>query len=387
LWKVAQNRTIQAGEITMITRRHFLQWSSSAALSTLLPRIPHAQIALPLIIDAHIDLGWNLINAGYDYTQSAYTLRESTTTQVMVGLPELLAGRVALGVGTIYVMPNRFVQSPYQIANYSTPDEAHGWGLAMIEAMETLVDSNSQFRMVSSQADLDAVLESWEQPVPQVGIMIAMEGADPITDPDELQMWWDRGVRMIGLSWGQTRYAGSSSEPGPLTDLGAQLLAEMQRLNMMFDTAHLAEQAFWQALDIWQGPLVYTHGIPRYFLPTERALSDDQIRAIVERDGVVGIGVYSGFYQQHLSGALPALADMVNAIDYVCQISGSSAHAGIGSDADGGFDATEAVTGIDTVADLHYLTDALTQKGYTTNDIRAIMAGNWQRILYRVLGS
>jgi membrane dipeptidase len=380
-----------------LSRRDFLKGAALAGASALLPgHILRAQFEpLPLIIDAHLDLGWNIVNFGRDYTRSAYAIREDGTYyeqgRTMIGLPELLQGRVALLVGTIFVIPAYDASSAAQIARYSTPAEAHRWGWTMLEAIEALAARSDNFLMVRSQADLGAVLASWalDQPVEQrrVGIMLAIEGADPITQPGELQDWYARGLRSIGLSWGRTQYAGSTSEPGDLTELGVSLLSEMKRLGIVLDTAHLSETAFWQAVDWWEdGPLSYSHGNSRYFLPSERGLTDAQINAIVARDGIVGIGLYNGFYQQNLTRpGQVTVDDVANAIDYICQLAGNCNHAAIGSDSDGGFGAESAPYGIDTVADLQKIPAALAQRGYQPDDIDRITHDNWLRLFRRVL--
>jgi membrane dipeptidase len=348
----------------------------------------------PIIFDGHLDVGWNITNYGRDYTRSAYALRADPISAyaglAMIGLPELLAGRVALVIGIIYVIPAWHVSSSAQIASYSTPAEAHGWGLTMLAAIEDLAARSLTFTIVRTQADLDGVLASWSPDPPtgqhQIGIIIGMEGADPITQPDELPDWYARGLRHIGLAWGRTQYAGSNSDPGGLTETGAALLARMKELGIVLDVAHLSESAFWQAVDLWDDPLVYSHGNSRYYLPSERGLSDAQIATVAEREGLIGIGCYNGFYQQHVmvSGQV-TVEDVVNAIDYVCQLTGNCDHVAIGSDADGGFGAEAATYGLDTVADFQKIPVLLTQRGYLPEHIDQITHGNWLRIFRRTL--
>jgi membrane dipeptidase len=76
-----------------------------------------------------------------------------------------------------------------------------------------------------------------------------MENGDPIRKPQEVERWYDEGVRLIGPAWMASRYCGGTGEPGPLTDDGVRLLKLMQELNMILDTTHMAEQAFFQAID------------------------------------------------------------------------------------------------------------------------------------------
>jgi membrane dipeptidase len=379
-----------------LTRRQFLQLTALASAAGILPgQGNHARAqtdAAPIIVDGHLDLGGNIVNLKRDYTQSAYTLRDQSMVggQAMIGLPELLAGRVALCIGAMHVYPASRVSpnmQAYVPARYDTPAEAEAWGWIELEAIEALAASSDRFRIVINQNEIDGVLASWETDQPeesrQIGIILGMEGADPIRDPAALEGWYDRGLRHVGLAWDNTRYAGGSMIGGGLTDLGIELLAEMRRSGMLLDVAHLSETAFWQALEHWDGPVVYSHGIVRYYFPYERALGDDQVRALAERGGLVGIAAYSGFFEQNRRGVVPTLDDLVDAIEYVCDLTGSCDHVGIVSDADGGFGAEMAP--IDTVADLQRIPVLLADRGYGAAEIDAIMHGNWLRIWREVL--
>lgn len=384
-----------------LTRREMLKLLGAAGGLALLPRgvssLRAQDDTAPLIVDGHLDIGWNLINYKRDYTQSAYAIRAAeagTATQnaaglAMVGAPELLAGHVALIVGTIFVIPAAHVFGDLQIARYRTIEEAHNWGTIMLEAITALA-AQEPFALVQTAGDLDAVLATWAPDAPvdrrRVGIMLAMEGADPIQTPGELPEWYARGLRGIGLSWSAgTQYCGGNDAPGDLTNLGHELLAEMAALGMLLDTAHMSEQAFWTALDVWgDGPVAYTHGIPRLFLDAERALSDEQITALVERDGVVGVSPYDYFFgRRRISPHEVTVEDVANALDYVCQVAGDCTHTVIGSDVDGGFGAESSP--LDTVADLPQIGAALARRGYTQDEIAAILSGNWLRLLRRVL--
>jgi membrane dipeptidase len=384
-----------------LSRRRFLKMTGATVAASALPAglglsWADQDTAPPLIVDAHLDLGWNIANYRRDYTYSAFDTRKreagtavgQVAAPCMLGLPEWLQGRVALLVGSIFVMPRQDVVSDLLVANYQTPQEAHRWGWQMLESIEKLIASSSQIAPVRTVAELDAVLDSWTLPASQnrVGIMLSMEGADPIETPEQLTDWYERGLRLISLTWlRRTRYAGGNADSGGLTDLGKQLLQGMKKTGIIFDTAHLAEQAFWDALRIWDGPFVYTHGMARYFLPTQRALSDEQIKALVAHQGVMGIGLYAGFYQLHRSGRAITAADIANAIDYVCQLAGNCDHVAIGTDFDGGFKGDEALVGFDTTADLQRIPSALRDKGYTPDQIDAITHGNWIRIFRQAL--
>ncbi|WP_376789187.1 dipeptidase [Thermoflexus sp.] len=349
------------------------------------------------IVDAHEDLAWNARSFGRDYTQSAYAIREqeegteipSLNGRCMLGFPEWLAGGVAVIFGTIFVMPARRARSPRE-RTYRTPEEAYAEGMAQLDYYERLADTQPRFHLINTRKDLEVVLETWKEPhleadARRIGIVRLMEGADPIRRPEEVEVWYERGVRIIGLSWGATRYAGGTGEPGPLTDEGRRLLKAMQEFPLILDLSHMAEQSFFEALDRYEGPVIASHSNPRALVPGDRHLSDAMIRALAERDGVVGVVLCNRMLKRGWTRGDPKEAvtiwDVVRAIDYVCQRVGDARHVGIGSDFDGGFGAESAPAEFDTVADLPKIAQALREAGFAEADIEAVMGGNWLRIL------
>ena len=210
-------------------------------------------------------------------------------------------------------------------------------------------------------------------------------------NPTKLDFWYAAGLRIIGPAWMATRYCGGTFEPGPLTDLGRQLLDRMAARQMLLDTSHMAEEAFFQAVERYDGGIIASHSNPRHFVDGDRHLSDDMIRAIVARDGVIGQVPFNAFLVRGWSrraGHRKDAADVgtvVRNIDHVCALAGSARHVAIGSDFDGGFGAEATPKGIETVADLQRVADALADSGYSDADVDAITHGNWLRMLGRVL--
>jgi membrane dipeptidase len=303
----------------------------------------------------------------------------------MVGLPEWLEGRVAVVFGTVYAAPaRRGRMSGPQV--YSNAEEAHAIGQEQLDTYHRLADEEEQIALVDSLDDLDEVLESWERASPRVGIVPLMEGADPIREPAEAELWFERGVRLVGLSWkAGTRYAGGDGAQGPLTDLGRELLEVMADLGMILDVSHLAEESFFEAVARFEGQVVATHANPRALAPGPRHLSDEMIRRLAERDGVVGIVPANSFLCPDWTTTPVTLSDVVAAIDHVCQVVGDASHVGLGSDFDGGFGANDTPAALDTVADLKRIGPALGEAGYDEEHVEAILGGNWLRVLRRTL--
>ena len=345
-----------------------------------------------IILDAHQDIAYNALNLKRDYIHSAleHARREagkgySTPT---LGLPDALMGRVAVVFSTLFVAPATAKWSPpWPEPKYTTPQEAHQLAMQQLDYYQRLADAHEKIRLITTQTDLDEVLATWEEGTEFAdhvqGLVILMEGADPITEPTEFELWYERGVRIVGTAWTETRYSGGTGAPGPLTDLGRQLLETMAGFNAILDLSHMAEKAFLESVDMYEGAIIASHSNPRAFCNSDRHLSDEMIRRLAARDGVMGIVLYNRFLSdnwQRGDARLP-LDTVIRAIDYVCQLLGSSEHVGIGSDFDGGFGAESTPEGLDTVTDLLSIAEALTLRGYSEADIERIMSGNFLRKL------
>src|SRR5205085_9805413 len=125
-----------------------------------------------------------------------------------------------------------------------------------------------------------------------VGMIIAMEGADPITSPGDAERWFVEGVRCVGLAhYGRSAYAVGTGDDGPLTPAGVELLKEFERLGMILDLTHSSDQSFFQALDVFHGPVLASHNNCRALVPGDRQFSDEQINKIVARTGVIGVAL------------------------------------------------------------------------------------------------
>ncbi|MBI5958356.1 MAG: membrane dipeptidase [Chloroflexi bacterium] len=352
-----------------------------------------------IIVDAHQDIAWNFFNNGRDFRQSAWAQRRTETDPVflqhygyrMVGLPEALIGRVALTCGTIFVSPRSLVMYSDEKIYYETPQEAYRLGVQQLDYYHRLSDEEPRIRLIRSQTDLDEVLASWDNKAnPKnrlFGLVILMEGADPILEPAQVEEWYERGLRVIGPAWSSTRYSGGTKALGPLTYLGRELLENMAGFGMILDLAHMAPQACYEALGLYEGPLFSSHANPLKFCPDrpDRNLSDEMIRLIAERDGVMGVMPFNMFlvpgWQMGDRKDAATMDTFIAVIDHICQVTGSARHVGIGSDLDGGFGAESAPVGFDSVANLWDIGPALAARGYAAADISAILSGNFLRIL------
>jgi len=351
------------------------------------------------IVDGHEDIAWNALALGRDVRKSAWETRRveaegpnpKRNGRCMVGLPEWLEGGVAVVVGSVFLSPARRALGSWDRQTYADAEEAYQRANEQVDFYHRLADEEARVSLVLDREGLEGVLASWEGEAPQVGLVIAMEGADPIREPSEVEWWHRRGVRIVGLSWAAgSRYAGGNRDPGPLTDEGRELLKAMAEVGMALDLSHLAEEAFWEAMDRYEGPVVATHANPRALVPGPRQLSDRMIRAIAERDGVIGIVPFNAFLKPDWTRGdgkeAVTLQDVAAAVDHVCQVVGDAAHVGLGSDFDGGFGAESTPAEIETVADLRKIGTVLLEMGFREEDVAAVMGENWLRVLREALG-
>lgn len=209
--------------------------------------------------------------------------------------------------------------------------------------------------------------------------------------PDELPWWVERGVIAIGLAWWTpSRYAGGNGTDTGLTDIGRDMIRAMDDLNVVHDLSHLSQRATDELLEATDRPVIASHSNARARLGAtdnpgwQRHLADDTIREIARRGGVIGLNLCGNFLKykpgaDSVEKLAPTIDDAVALIEHVCDITGSRAHIGLGSDMDGGFSAKQMCAGIEKPTDLENLAAALTTRGWTDNEVNAFRHNNWRR--------
>jgi len=342
-----------------------------------------------MIVDGHLDIGFSAL-LGRDFLKSADEIRSTEAAGLprgiaTLGLPYLLRANERVVFGTILAGPCKDKLEPDEPC-YETLEEARAIAQRQLQYYQNL-NRTTQVRLIRTRAELDKIVAA--EP-PQLGIVLLMEGAEPLLAPEEVAGWFREGLRIVGPAWHGTRYAGGTGAPGPLTVLGRRLLGQMESLRVILDLSHLAEASFFEAIDSYRGPVIASHSNCRTIVPTDRQLSDEMIRAIVRRDGVIGIVLANHFLQAGWkeSGQVKAqvtLRHVVAQIEHMCDLAGDSRHVAIGSDFDGGFGAESIPAELDHVEDLHKLEDALVQADFSEDDVNNVMSGNWLRVLRRSL--
>ena len=360
-----------------------------------------------LIIDAHLDLSMNALQWNRDLLQSVYTIRTQEQfvqgkgrAQGVVAYPEMRRGRIFLSVATLIA---RSTGRPVPHFDFLSPTQSYGMAhgqLAYYRALEQM----GHVRIICDLPSLERHTAEWQawdaahpdnssaDEPPPLGFVISMEGADPILRPEQLAEWHAAGLRLIGPThYGPGRYAGGTSTELGLTPLGPPLLREMERLGILLDLTHLSDEAFWEALEHYNGLVLASHNNCRALVPHQRQFSDEQLRAIFARDGVIGAAfdawmLEPGWVVGQTTNERVTMATVVDHIDHICQLAGNARHAAIGTDLDGGYGKEQSPRDLETIADLQKLTGLLSGRGYTADDIAAILHGNWLRLFRQAWG-
>lgn len=341
-----------------------------------------------LIVDSHNDVAYNAIEWNRDLTQSILRIREAEAGMAqkgrglgVVSFEELRKG----DIGLLFVtMGCRIASLGKRFSGVRNQDIAYAKCRGEL-AYYRLMESKGVLRQVKDRPSLDDHLKRWAADAASspLGFVLTMEGADGIVSPDQIPEWWEEGLRIVSLChYGVSSYSHGTQAPGGLTARGRPMLKAMEKAGMLLDLTHLADQAFWESLDAFGGRVLATHNCCRALCNHDRQFDDQQVRAIVERAGVIGVAfddwMLSPLWDHHaIDNTGISLNTVVDHIDHICQLAGNCNHAGIGTDLDGGYGKEQAPCDLDTIADLQKIPALLEKRAYAAEDIAKIMHGNW----------
>ena len=355
---------------------------------------------MQLIWDAHLDLAWNALDWNRDLKLPAEQIRKREREQGMtskgrgegtVSFPELRRGGVGIFIATLLprLLRANLMPAIQRYENMTAAYAAAHGQMAYYRALE----AEGYLRWIKDWPSLRDHVNAWnsELRTPNselpLGFILSMEGADPVLTPGQVQEWYDAGLRIIGPAhYGPSPYALGHDMVGGLLPQGPALLKEMERVGMILDATHLSDQCFYEALDVYGGPILASHHNCRSLVNDVRQLTDDQIKRLVARGGVIGSaldtwmmvpGWIRGQTRPEVIGV--KLENMIDHIDRVCQLAGNAKHAAIGTDLDGGFGREQSPMDLDTIADLQRLPAVLKKRGYKDDAITGILHGNWLR--------
>jgi len=353
-----------------------------------------------LLADSHLDLGYSAMRFNRDLRKPVAEIRQREIDaesafkgagRNTVSLPAMRDAHVALCFATVC--------SRITLPGNNRPNDWRSSGQAFAAGMAhasyySVLEDEGWMRRIDDVAALDQHLAEWaawekspDAPAPPAGYVLSIEGADPIVGPWQVEEWRERGLRIASLvHYGFNLYSHGTGTDGGVLPAGRELLLEMDRLGILLDVTHLAEPAFWEAVDIYGGPLLATHNNCRALVPGDRQFSDDQLRLLFERGAVIGVAMDDwmlrpGWTETPGSNELVSMEDVVDHIDHICQQAGNSLHAAIGSDLDGGYGTEQTPGDLDTIVDLQKIPGILRRRGYAEADVENVMHRNWTRFL------
>jgi membrane dipeptidase len=359
-------------------------------------RIAHESI----IIDTHIDAPYRLASRPADVSQP--------TDSGDFDYPRAVAGGLNVPFMSIYTP-----------AEHEAEGKSKATAESLIEIVEGMVASAPEkFAIATSVADVRRQFEAGIMSLP-----MGMENGSPIDgDLDNLRYFYDRGIRYLSLCHGSNNHLSDSSyDETPkwngISEFGAEVITELNRLGIMVDVSHVSDEAFWQILDVTEVPVIASHSSARHFTPGfERNMSDEMIVALAENGGVIQINFGSMFVNQaaleysrarmaagkkylaehpelsqsYLYREYPAIYaqqngpmvyasvdDVLDHFDHVVKLVGID-YVGIGSDFDGVGDALP--DGLKDASGYPNLVEGLLRRGYSEEDIRKILGENLLRV-------
>lgn len=312
------------------------------------------------VVDAHCDTALTLAAGG---TLAPLPGEE----QGHVDIPRLRKGGVKLQVFALWVNHDKHRLDATQRA------------LTLLDAVWREVERHRD--------DLHPVLRAEDmaeaEAAGKIGVLLSIEdGAALGGSLAALRMFYRLGVRALGLTWnGRNELAegvGDEQSGGGLTGFGRRVVGEMERLGMVVDVSHITERGFWDVAELTTKPFIASHSNARALCDHPRNLTDDQIKVLAERGGVMGMNFYPVFLR---SSGTALLRDVVDHVDYIADLVGTKC-IGIGSDYDG---ISSTPEGLEDVAALPRLTEALLGRGYADEVVADILGGNFRRVFEQIL--
>lgn len=342
-----------------------------------------ADAALPLVFDGHNDTLLDLPGREPGMERDFFTRSE----RGHIDLPRAKEGGLGGGFFAVFVPGKRLaaVTDPTMLTNPVTPDldEATRVALRMTARLFRIEErSDGQVKVVRTADELARCLASGT-----FCAILHFEGAEAIDEElNALEVYYKAGLRSIGPVWSRPNIFaegvpfkfGQTPDTGPgLTDAGKALVRECNRLGVMLDLSHLNEKGFWDVAAITDAPLVATHSNAHALSATPRNLTDKQLAAIKESDGMVGVNFAVGFLTADGNNdpAMP-LETMVRHFDYLVEHLGID-RVGFGSD----FDGATIPAAVGDASKLGNLVRALKEHGYDDASLRKLAHENWIRVL------
>lgn len=360
-----------------------------------------------ILADTHNDFIWKVFDKGAVFGE------KNSFTQS--DLPRFRAGGVDVQVFAVWIPMNKIKKS-------------YSFTVSQIEKLHSF--QTEYFRDFEFALTYDDIIRITGEN--KVCGLIGIEGGTAIeNNPDRINEFYEMGVRYIGLTWNNSNLISTSArdqtergKSGGLTEFGIQVIRRMNETGMMIDVSHLSEEGFWDVIENSDSPVIASHSNSYTVNPHFRNLTDDQIKAIAKSGGYIGINFYDKFldnnaernrtvnafelYPEELKAIDEKYGDdlikyneernrfleeknisggttvdkVIEHIDYIKNLVGVD-YIGIGSDFDGGITPPNELYDASCYPEL---TKRLVQKGYTAEEIKKILGGNFLRVFRQVCG-
>ena len=346
-----------------------------------------------IVVDSHLDLSWNALNWNRDLTLPVEEIRrtEAHMTEFHRGantvcFPEMRRGEVAICLATVLA---RCTAVNEALLDWRSQEIASAVGHGQ-RTYYRIMEKQGHMRMLRTPDDIQNHLKAWRNGSRNaIGYILSMEGADPILSPDDAASWWDKGLRVVGLThYGVGVYGTGTAGADGLTPKGFEMLKTFEQLGMIVDVTHLTDKGFWQVMESYQGRVLASHNNCRSLVPGDRQFSDEQLKVLIARGAVIG-GVLDSWmlWPNYVPGQTDnsqiKLRMVTDHMDHICQLAGNASHIAIGSDLDGGFGREQSPSDLETIADLQRIPAMLKEKGFAESEIEGVMHGNWVRFFTR----
>lgn len=352
----------------VLTVLFILSYSTSALAKPVSPEEIHFN---SIITDGHSDTMSNVVDP--DTWLPKVDIGEDTPFEV--DIPKLQAG----GLNVPFF-------AAYTSGYYNNTPRSISRTLALINALYWTEENNPDtFKIASSLKEIEKTVRNGK-----IAAVPTIEGAYSMDEENAMELlhqYRDLGIKSIGFNWNYSNALGEGANreyndpnrtpsEGGLTELGADVAKEMNRLGMVIDVSHMAESTFWDVIQVSQAPIVASHSGVKALKDHQRNLSDDQLRALKENGGVINIVFYPVFLTNNPK---TYIKDVVDHIDHVVNLIGID-HVGLGSDYDG----ATLPEDLPDVSHLPKLTEELVNRGYTKKDIEKVLGKNMLRVLKEV---
>lgn len=249
--------------------------------------------------------------------------------------------------------------------------------LKMIDKLYQLMEKTDKIKLILRGKDVDEAKSE-----NKLGALLSIEGGEALEgDLSLLRMFYKLGVRAMTLTWSLRNDLGDGilgSDNYGITAFGKDVIKEMNRLGMIVDVSHLNERGFWDAINICEKPLIASHSDCKALCRHPRNLSDEQIKAIADKGGVIGINFCPNFLRDDDNASIE---DVLDHIEHIVNLVGIN-HVGFGSDFDG---IEKTPLGLDDVASFPKILDGLKKRGFSDDEINSISHVNFERIIKEIL--